>query len=39
MVMTWKKNYGVGEFKTDCIKASGRIVGWDVTMRATLADK
>ena len=36
--LLWQKNCDVGEFKTDCLKASGCIVGWDDMVRATPAD-
>ena len=38
MVMTMAKNCDVGEFKTDRLKASGRVVGWDDSVRATPSD-
>ena len=38
MVMTMAEECDVGEFQTDPTKSSSHIVGWDVMVRAALAD-
>ena len=38
MMTMAREFFNVGEFKADCINGSGRIVGWDVNVRATLVE-